>query len=152
MSVLLPKDDVNAAKSTTRERSPRQKGSSKQQNRDSMHMVNEKNAANLQGGEADEDSEAENLSPLLHSKAKKSSKHGRKAGHNTTSSAINSSTVNSQVPALHIDGVNESIDDTDDDADDHINEVSVPQLNFTRLWNKSKRWSFSFLCDCFMCI
>lgn len=129
MSVLLPKDDANATKSTTRERSPRQKGSLKQQSRDSMHMVNEKNAANLQGGDADDDSEAENLSPLLHSKAKKSSKHGRKTGgHNTPSAAVNSSTAHqtSQAlpAALHIDGVNESIDDTDTDADEHNNEVS----------------------------
>lgn len=130
MSVLLPKDEVNAAKSTTRERSPRQKSASKQQNRDAMHMVNEKNAANLQGADPDDDSEAENLSPLLQTKAKKSSKHGRKTGHNTSGSAVNSSTAQqtSQVlhapPALHIDGVNESIDDTDTDADEHICEVS----------------------------
>lgn len=127
MSVLLPKDDANGAKSTTRERSPRQKSSSKQQqNRDSMHMVNEKNAANLQGGDADEDSETENLSPLLHSKGKKSSKNGRKMGHNTP--AANSLTAHQtsqalHAPALHIDGVNESIDDTDTDADEHTNEV-----------------------------
>lgn len=132
MSVLLPKDDVNGAKSIARERSPRQKGSSKQQqNRDSMHMVNEKNAANLQGADADEDSESENLSPLLHSKGKKSSKSGRKMGHNTPTSAANSLKVHQtsqalHAPALHIDGVNESIDDTDTDADEHTNEVSAP--------------------------
>lgn len=100
-----------------------------------MHMVNEKNAANLQGGDADEDSEAENLSPLLHSKAKKSSKHGRKAAP-TPSNAVNASLTAHQTsqalhppPALHIDGVNESIDDTDTDADEqHINEVSVNRI------------------------
>lgn len=130
MSVLLPKDDVPGAKSTTRERSPRQKGSSKlQQNRDSMHMVNEKNAANLQGGDADEDSETENLSPLLHSKGKKSSKNGRKMAHNTAAAATISLTAHQtsqalHAPALHIDGVNESIDDTDTDADEHTNDVS----------------------------
>lgn len=128
MSVLLPKEDVNAAKSTMRERSPRQKGSSKQQNISSMHMVNEKNAANLQTGDPDDDSEAENLSPLLHSKVKKSSRHGRKPGGYTPSLMVNPAAghqTQHAPPALHIDGVNESIDDTDTDADEHINEVSV---------------------------
>lgn len=122
MSVLLSKED--AAKSTARERSPRQKGGStkQNQNRDSMRMVNEKNAANLQGGDGDEDSETENLSPLLNSKVKKTSKHGRKMAHNTTASA---GVVNPVTPALHIDGVNESIDDTDTDADELVHEVSV---------------------------
>lgn len=55
MSVLLPKDDVSTSKNVNsiRDRSPRQKGQSKsstqqQQNRDSLKLVNEKNAANLQ--------------------------------------------------------------------------------------------------------
>lgn len=133
MSVLLPKEDGHAAKPMARERSPRQKCSSKQQSRDSMHMVNEKNAANLQGGDADDDSEAENLSPLLHSKTKKPSKHGRKTAP-TPSTAHNASSTHPIAtqhvpPALQIDGVNESIDDTDTDADDHITEVSRPHFD-----------------------
>lgn len=54
MSVLLTKEDCTATKhsststtSATRDKSPRQKGQS-QHNRDTVKIVNEKNAANLQ--------------------------------------------------------------------------------------------------------
>lgn len=109
LSVLLPKDDINSvSKSTARERSPRPKGSAKQSSHDSMHMVNEKNAANLQAADAEEDSDHENLSPLLQSKKKSQAKPtGNQSSAATTQQPI----------ALHINGVNESIDDTDDDPD-----------------------------------
>lgn len=56
MSVLLTKEDCTATKhsgtstaSATRDKSPRQKGQSKlQHSRDTVKIVNEKNAANLQ--------------------------------------------------------------------------------------------------------
>lgn len=51
MSVLLTKDDGTGAKqsSVIKDKSPRQKGQSKLQlNRDTIKIVNEKNAANLQ--------------------------------------------------------------------------------------------------------
>lgn len=54
MSVLLSKDDSQVTKTsstqnTTRDKSPRPKGQSKlQQNRDTVKIINEKNAANLQ--------------------------------------------------------------------------------------------------------
>lgn len=130
MSVLLPKEDNNNSKVTNslREKCQRQKSgqTTKQQNRDSVHLVNEKNATNLQSADQDDDSETENLSPLLYHKSKKSQqKHGKKA---TNTSAITAGTTQFQAQqsqsALHIDGVNESIDDTDTDLEERDIEVS----------------------------
>ncbi|KAJ6638151.1 E3 ubiquitin ligase, partial [Pseudolycoriella hygida] len=108
MSVLMAKDDPNNVKHSTtsnniREKSPRLKNNVKiQANRDSVKIINEKNAANLQPAEVDEDSDAEKLSPLLDPK-------------------INDGFNNNKIPnsALHIEGVVESIDDTDTEIDDH---------------------------------
>lgn len=138
MSVLMPKDNANAQKSgnNLRERSPRQKGHSKsshqpqQQNRDSLKIVNEKNAANLQPTEAEEDSESENLSPLLNPKSKKSSaKNSKKANNNNinnnNNTAVASTPSQQSISALHIEGVDDSIDDTDTDVDDRDNEVYI---------------------------
>lgn len=142
MSVLLPKEDNNNSKSTQnqfREKSPRQKCgqlTAKQQNRDSLHLVNEKNANNLQPTiEQDDDSETENLSPLLYHKSKKSQikHHGKKlsgASSTSSSSSVTFGTTpfqtqqTSQSSALHIDGVNESIDDTDTDIEERDSEVN----------------------------
>lgn len=78
-------------------------------------MVNEKNAANLQATDAEEDSDHENLSPLLQTKKKS---QGKSSGNNTSINQSTAATTQSQQPiALHIDGVDESIDDTDDEPD-----------------------------------
>lgn len=138
MSVLLPKEDNNNSKATNqfREKSPRQKSGqlAKQQNRDSHHLVNEKNANNLQPTEQDDDSETENLSPLLYHKTKKSQiKHGKKSSNASSASASTfgvtvpiqfKSQQPSQSTALHIDGINESIDDTDTDLEERDTEVN----------------------------
>lgn len=131
MSVLLPKEDNNNSKvsNSVRDKTQRQKGgqTAKQQNRDSLHLVNEKNATNLQPTERDDDSESENLSPLLYHKNKKSQmKHIKKIA-NASSAAIATTqiqTQNLQTP-LHIDGVNESIDDTDTDTDVEERDINV---------------------------
>lgn len=137
MSVLLPKEDNNNSKvsNSVREKIQRQKGgqTTKQQNRDSLHLVNEKNATNLQPTEHDDDSESENLSPLLYHKNKKSQmKHVKKIA-NASSATI--ATTQFQTPSLqtplHIDGVNESIDDTDTDLEEREIEVEVGNLNFS---------------------
>lgn len=111
MSVLVPKEENNSAsKSSARERSPRSKSISKQSNRDSLHLVNEKSSSNLHT-EQDDDSESENLSPLLQSKGKR---NGGKPGQLASMPAV----VSQQNPiALHIDGIDESIDDTDIEHD-----------------------------------
>lgn len=151
MSVLLPKEDNNNSKvgNSLREKSQRQKSgqTTKQQNRDSLHLVNEKNATNLQATDHDEDSETENLSPLLYHKNNKkpqSKAHGGKKVANTsnggaavtatTAVAAGAATGTTQFPgqqtqsALHIDGVSESIDDTDTDleerADTEVSHIS----------------------------
>lgn len=126
MSVLLPKEDSNGA-NAIREKSPRQKGSQskQQQNRDSLHLVNEKNAANLQPTEQDDDSETENLSPLLYHKNKKTT-YMKPMKKLSTTAAMGSAQMPFQQPqqaALHIDGVEESIDDTDTDLEDRNTEV-----------------------------
>lgn len=136
MSVLLPKEDSNcsSAVNSIRDKSPRQKGNQpkQQQSRDSLHLVNEKNAANLQPIEQDEDSETENLSPLLYHKNKKSTYMKPMKKLSTTAAAMSSTTpIQFQPPqqsqqsqsALHIDGVEESIDDTDTDIDERNIEV-----------------------------
>lgn len=129
MSVLLPKEDNNNSKvpSSLREKAQRQKSgqTTKQQNRDSLHLINEKNATNLQATEQDDDSETENLSPLLYHKSKKSQmKHGKKSANaSTTASATTHLQTQQSQSALHIDGVNESIDDTDTELDDRDIEV-----------------------------
>lgn len=142
MSVLMPKDETNNTKSTSqfREKSPRQKNgpNNKQQNRDSLHLVNEKNANNLQSIEQDDDSETENLSPLLYHKNNKKSqmKHGKKGTSTVGSSSSSSAFASPKAPiqfqsqqiqpsqsALHIEGVIESIDDTDTDIEERDSEV-----------------------------
>lgn len=143
MSVLLPKEDNNNSKvgNSLRDKSQRQKSGQtmKQQNRDSLHLVNEKNATNLQATDHDDDSETENLSPLLYHKSKKSQNKAntKKAVNAATgaataaAAAATTATGTAQFPiqqsqsALHIDGVNESIDDTDTDLEERDNEVSV---------------------------
>lgn len=139
MSVLLPKEDNNNSKmsNSLREKAQRQKSSgqtTKQQNRDSLHLVNEKNATNLQPTEQDDDSETENLSPLLYHKNKKSQmKHGKKTA-NASSGAATTATTQFQTSqpqtALHIDGVNEPIDDTDTDIEER--EIEVSNVFFRR--------------------
>lgn len=136
MSVLLPKEDNNNAKisNSLREKVQRQKSggtTTKQQNRDSLHLVNEKNATNLQPTEQDDDSETENLSPLLYHKNKKSQmKHGKKTVNASTAASAGAASASTQFQtsqpqtALHIDGVNESIDDTDTDIEEREIEVS----------------------------
>lgn len=146
MSILLPKDEINNSKSMSqfREKSPRQKSGQtnkqqqQQQNRDSLHLVNEKNANNLQSLEQDDDSETENLSPLLYHKTNKKShmKHGKKGTSNGGSSSSSSAFASPNAPiqfqsqqiqpsqsALHIDGVIDSIDDTDTDIEERDSEV-----------------------------
>lgn len=109
MSVLLSKEDGSITKPTTtpnvsREKNNKQKGQSKlHQNRDSVKIINEKNASKLQPHDIDDDSDAEKLSPLLDPERK--------------DNMPNKITQNS---ALHIDGVDESIDDTDTDVDDFV--------------------------------
>lgn len=111
---MLPKEDINAVtKSANRERSPRPKNSSKQSNRDSVHMINEKNAANLQAIDAEEDSDHENLSPLLQCKKKTQGNNLT----NTQSTVATNQSQQQQPIALHIDGIDESIDDIDDEPD-----------------------------------
>lgn len=137
MSVLLPKEDNNNSKvsNSIREKAQRQKSNgqtTKHLNRDSLHLVNEKNATNLQPTEQDDDSETENLSPLLYHKNKKSQmKHGKKTANASTAAATAaaaSATTQFQTSqpqtALHIDGV-KSIDDTDTDVDEREIEVSI---------------------------
>lgn len=140
MSVLLPKEDNNNAKvsNSLREKVQRQKSggtTTKQQNRDSLHLVNEKNATNLQPTEQDDDSETENLSPLLYHKNKKSQmKHGKKtvnasmAASTGTASATKQFQTSLPQTALHIDGVNESIDDTDTEIEER--EIEVSQIDY----------------------
>lgn len=135
MSVLLPKEDNNNSKmgNSLREKGQRQKSGQtmKQQNRDSLHLVNEKNANNLQPTDQDDDSETENLSPLLYHKSKKSQAktHGKKV-LNASSGAGVAATGTAHFPAqqsqsaLHIEGVIESIDDTDTDLEERESEVS----------------------------
>lgn len=131
MSVLMPKDNLSVSKSgnNLRERSPRHKHhskSSQQQNRDSLKIVNEKNVANLQATEQEEDSETENLSPLLNSRNNKKT-HGKlsskKPSNNTSSTTILKSPVQQPVAVLHMDGVHEPIDDTNTDMEDRGAEV-----------------------------
>lgn len=120
----MPKEDNNNSKvsNSLREKSLRQKNGqpTKQQNRDSLHLVNEKNATNLQPTEQDDDSETENLSPLLYHKNKKMQmKHGKKLANVSLSAAAGTQLQSPQSQtALQIDGVNESIDDTDTDLED----------------------------------
>lgn len=111
MSVLLSKEDGSVTKEllakhsplmsrapASRDKNPREKGSLRPQpNRDNVKLVNEKNTNPSQ--EADDDSDNEKLSPLLNSSgpAIASLKGGK---------------------ALHMDGVEESIDDTDTDLDE----------------------------------
>lgn len=135
MSVLLPKEDNNNSKvaNSLREKCQRQKSgqTTKQQSRDSLHLVNEKNATNLQPVDQDEDSETENLSPLLYHKNKKSQmKHGKKMS-NASSTATTTTQFQAQQSqsALHIDGVNDSIDDTDTDLEERDMEVSCFFIN-----------------------
>lgn len=123
MSVLPPKEESSIAKvnGNMREKSPRQKSGqtvNKQQNRDSLQLINEKNATNAQTIEQDDDSETENLSPLLYKNKKSQLKHGKKMA----SSSSTSTTAPIQ-SALHIDGINESIDDTDTDLEERDIEV-----------------------------
>lgn len=116
MSVLMAKDDPNSGKHSTtsniREKSPRPKNNAKvQSGRDSVKIVNEKNAANLQPVEVDEDSDAEKLSPLLDPKKNE---------------AFNNNKISNS--ALHIEGVDESIDDTDTEVEDNEEKKSRPIL------------------------
>lgn len=139
MSVLLPKEDNNNSKvpSSLREKAQRQKNgqTTKQQNRDSLHLINEKNATNLQATELDDDSETENLSPLLYHKSKKSQmKHGKKSANASTASATTQFQTQQSQSALHMDGVNESIDDTDTDLDDRDHEVQNFSNIYTFYW------------------
>lgn len=128
MSVLMPKDNLGISKTagSHRERSPRPKGHSKsssqqqQQNRESLKIVNEKNAANLQSGDHEEDSESENLSPLLVKNKKMHLKNVKKLpASNSNSTAIGPTAVPLPIAALHMEGVHEPIDDTDTDLEEH---------------------------------
>ncbi|XP_059610999.1 probable E3 ubiquitin-protein ligase MGRN1 isoform X2 [Phlebotomus argentipes] len=119
MSVLMSKEDNNVTKELlakhsplmnrapqSRDKNPREKGFLRPSH-DNVKVINEKNAT----PENDDDSETERLSPLL----------------NTASSG-----ENKLGSALHIDGVEESIDDTDTDVDEVDKEnkgKSRPILN-----------------------
>lgn len=135
MSVLLPKDNMNVTKSSSngRERSPRQKSNSKSQqqqqtNRDSVKIVNEKNAANLNPTEVDDDSESENLSPLLHSKNKNAHlKLGKKAGSNGVNNGVS---MPQSISALNLDNVHKSIDGIDNELDERDPGVNDDELEF----------------------
>lgn len=93
----------------SRDKNPREKGSLRPQPpRDCIKIINEKNAATTgpttieaNNHDNDEDSEAEKLSPLLNQKLVMS----------PTKEILTSS-------PLHMDGVDESIDDTSDDEDE----------------------------------
>lgn len=74
---------------------------SRNHSRESVQIINERNNSKRTQLEGDEDSDNENLSPLL-----------------------NSQTLKVSNSALHIDGVEESIDDTDTDADDTSEKAS----------------------------
>lgn len=112
MSVLLSKEDGSVTKEllakhsplmsrapASRDKNPREKGSLRPQpNRDNVKLVNEKNLNPNPSQEQDEDSDNEKLSPLLNSSGPAVALKGGKA--------------------LHMDGVEESIDDTDTDLDE----------------------------------
>lgn len=147
MTTIISKDG-NSLKvnGTAREKSPRPKNSrlNKQSSRDSLSMINERNATSAQSIDQDDDSETENLSPLLYTNKKSQMKHVKKiAGSPGSTSSSSSSSAQMQTSpstqlqpqlqkqqpqisqsqtALHIDGVNENIDDTTD-ADDREIEV-----------------------------
>lgn len=123
MSVLLSKEDGSVTKEllakhsplmsrapASRDKNPREKGSLRPQpNRDNIKLVNEKNTTSNPGQEADEDSDNEKLSPLLNSGGPAVALKGSKA--------------------LHMDGVEESIDDTDTDLDEQ--ECDKKSINKT---------------------
>lgn len=132
----MPKDNLSLSKSgnNLRERSPRHKHhskSSQQQNRDSLKIVNEKNVANLQATEQEEDSETENLSPLLNSKNNKKShvKLSKKPSNNTILTTSLTSPVQPPIAGLHMDGVHEPIDDADTDLEDHRGAEVIEYLD-----------------------
>lgn len=78
-----------------------------------------------QATEQDDDSESENLSPLLYHKNKKSQvKHVKKIANSSAAATATTQfqTTQLQTP-LHIDGVNVSIDDTDTDLEQRDIEV-----------------------------
>lgn len=119
MSVLLSKEDGSLTKEllnkhsplmnrapVSRDKNPREKGSLRPQPvRDCIKIVNEKNnESENTSPENDEDSEAEKLSPLL---------------NNTKTTSPTKDILNSS--ALHMDGVEESIDGTDTDIEDNEN-------------------------------
>lgn len=124
MSVLMTKDNLGIPKNAGnhRERSPRQKGHSKSssqqqhQNRESLKIVNEKNAANLQT--AEEDSESENLSPLLVKNKKMHLKNVKKSAASNSNATVGPAALPQPIAALHMEGVHEPIDDTDTDLDE----------------------------------
>lgn len=136
MSVLMPKDNLNVSKSSSngRERSPRAKNSSKtqqqqqqiqhQSSRDSLKIVNEKNAANLTPTEADDDSESENLSPLLNNKSKHLHLKTSKMASNGVNGLASGATASLPVSTLHIDDA-EAADDVDNDTADNREQVSA---------------------------
>lgn len=119
MSTLLNKEDGNITKEllskhspllnrapASRDKNPREKGALRPQpNRDCVKIVNEKNSATATNAAAenDEDSEAEKLSPLLNTKIESLPKE-----------------VTTLSP-LHIEGIEDSIDDTDTDLDENEN-------------------------------
>lgn len=140
MSVLLTKEDGSVTKHSTssnniREKSPRPKSQSRSlaNNRDSVKIVNEKNSNNIkvirksfflsinlfhmmsvQLQDPDDDSDAEKLSPLLNPDKNENFNNNNHHGS-----------------ALHIDGVDESIDDTDTDVEDQ--KVEVSRKNMMRI-------------------
>lgn len=127
MSTLLNKEDNNLTKEllskhspllnrapASRDKNPREKGALRPQpNRDCVKIINEKNAgttATNESAEHDDDSDAEKLSPLLNSKL-----------NSVIKDATNAS-------PLHIDGVEESIDDTDTDMDENENNANKEKV------------------------
>lgn len=82
----------------------------------------------------DDDSESENLSPLLNPKNNKKSQKSSKKPNGSTSGTnggqqqpTTQNLQSQQMNALHIDGIIESIDDTDTDAEnrERKNEVRI---------------------------
>uniref|UniRef100_A0A0K8TL32 RING-type E3 ubiquitin transferase n=1 Tax=Tabanus bromius TaxID=304241 RepID=A0A0K8TL32_TABBR len=122
MSILLSKENGTAVKDSDKQsplvsrsasisesKNVKEKSHSRQTSRDSVHVINERNNTKLEGTDPDDDSDAEKLSPLLNSNDKKS-----------------------PTSALHIEGVEESIDDTDTDVED--GDCDVERVNVIKYW------------------
>lgn len=140
MTTVLPKDESAGQKinGMTRDKSPRQKSFKANKamlSRDSLALINEKNATSVQSIEQDEDSDTGNLSPLLHTNAKSLLKHVKKLSGLPSSTSSHAQQQHQQKQlepqfsqtqaALQIDGVIKSIDENDTDAEERNKEVRI---------------------------